>query len=244
MLTLYRRHSANCKVQARKRYCVSLAVPVAAVLCLTFSGIGACQISHPTGAPVLVNPPIMVRVQNPVEDPWVSILKLLLPGVVGALSALVAVWITSRTTRRNLETSRRHEDEAANRDRDFELKKSTYFEITKGAYVFEEHVLRYRTLHHSIMDGKNLNPEVPQRFDKAVEAVEESKLNLTSAVSAASLFLPDHQSSAALQLSMLALTYMVDDTSESAAHFRVALRSFIGSARNDLKETASAIGKL
>jgi hypothetical protein len=84
-------------------------------------------------APQPAQPPIVVQVQMPPTNPpnfWTHGIDLAVPGFIGALSALIAVWLTSKNSAKTNSENRKHELEKLNREHSFTLKRDVLLRLT------------------------------------------------------------------------------------------------------------------
>ena len=65
---------------------------------LTFTFISFAGWSQPVQPPA--QPPIVVRVEMPPANPWLRVVEVVIPGIIGIAGALIAVWFTQRHQRR------------------------------------------------------------------------------------------------------------------------------------------------
>src|ERR1039458_6161378 len=54
-------------------------------------------------------PPIVVQVQMPPANPWMRLVELIVPGIIGAGLALFGVWLTNRNNARTNAANRQHQ---------------------------------------------------------------------------------------------------------------------------------------
>jgi hypothetical protein len=76
-------------------------------------------------------PPIVVQIQSPPANPWMRVVELVIPGIIGAVLALFGVWLTNRTNARTSEQNRLHDLAKLDRQRSFELKRDVLIRVTQ-----------------------------------------------------------------------------------------------------------------
>jgi hypothetical protein len=92
-------------------------------------------------------PPIVVKVQMPPTNPWMHLLELVVPGIIGAGLALFGVWLTNKHNDATNEANRQHQldvesikDEIAaqakSRDNRWEFRKDVYTNLIRLAVEF------------------------------------------------------------------------------------------------------------
>lgn len=85
-------------------------------------------------------PPIVVKVEMPPTNPWLRMVELLVPGIIGAGIALLGVWLTNKNNAATNEANREHAldiegikakiaAEAKSRDNRWEFRKDVYVRI-------------------------------------------------------------------------------------------------------------------
>jgi hypothetical protein len=85
-------------------------------------------------------PPIVVQVQMPPTNPWVHLLELVIPGIIGAGLALFGVWVTNRSNASTNAANRQHQldvevkkaeiaTQAKSRDNRWEFRKTVYVKL-------------------------------------------------------------------------------------------------------------------
>lgn len=91
--------------------------------------------------------PIVVQVQMPPTNPWMHLLELVVPGIIGAGLALFGVWLTNKHNDATNEANRQHQldvesikDEVAaqakSRDNRWEFRKEVYTNLIRLAVEF------------------------------------------------------------------------------------------------------------
>jgi hypothetical protein len=87
-------------------------------------------------------PPIVVKVEMPPTNPWVHLVELVVPGIIGAGLALLGVWLTNKNNAATNAANREHQfqleiakdkiaAEAKSRDNRWEFRKDVYVSLIK-----------------------------------------------------------------------------------------------------------------
>jgi|ERR1017187_10321 hypothetical protein len=71
-------------------------------------------------------PPIVVQVQMPPANPWMRLVELVVPGIIGAGLALFGVWLTNKNNATENEANRKHQFEVNSRQKRWEFRKDVY----------------------------------------------------------------------------------------------------------------------
>jgi hypothetical protein len=61
--------------------------------------------------------PIVVQIQTPPANPWMRVVELVVPGIIGAGLALFGVWLTNRYNAATNRANQQHDLEKLNRSR-------------------------------------------------------------------------------------------------------------------------------
>jgi hypothetical protein len=159
------------------------------LLSLTFISFSAW--SQP-GQPQ-AQPPIVVQVQMPPSNPWVHLVELVLPGIIGAVLALFGVWLTNRNNAANNADNRQHELKKMNREHSFVLKRDVLMRITQSlvqtlATLKDWHdsreFLEYVQAHH---ETDNQIQEAEGNISKAWADYSSRRIELEQATASARL---------------------------------------------------------
>lgn len=178
---------------------------------LTVLGLSAW--SQPAPAPA--QPPIVVQVQMPPTNPpnpWTHALDIAVPGFIGALSALIAVYLTNRNNRRTNLENHRHEMERWLRENTLQAKRQFYTALLTTAYTFEDRIVRYGVLAYILNQGLEAGERVPSEFvaDEKLQRneLDTAKLALVSAISLGLILLDESRFAELRRLNDLALALM------------------------------------
>jgi hypothetical protein len=176
-------------------------------------------------AQALPPPPIVVKVEAPPTSPWMRVVELVIPGIIGAGAVLIGVWLTNKHSQAINEENHRYEKAKWQKQEQVQLKKDFYFNLIRAAYDFRAHVVRLQA---------SLDPSyIKARRD----AVERLKLALSSAISPGWILLSKEQFEELLRLDALALNLMAaspDELEDRHRDFRYQLVSIAGFAKQDL----------
>src|ERR1022692_1488795 len=85
-------------------------------------------------------PPIVVKVEMPRTNPWVHLVELVVPGIIGAGIAFLGVWLTTKSHAAENAANREHQlrlevakdkiaAEARSRDNRWEFRKNVYVNL-------------------------------------------------------------------------------------------------------------------
>jgi hypothetical protein len=83
-------------------------------------------------------PPIVVQVQMPPANPWIRLVELIIPGIIGAGLALLGVWFTNKNNAATNAANRLHDaaTNAANRQHDLEkLNRAHSFALKRDVLI-------------------------------------------------------------------------------------------------------------
>ena len=105
---------------------------------LTFTVISLAGWSQPAQQPA--QPPIAVKVEMPPTNPWMRMMELVIPGIIGAGLALFGVWLTNKNNAATNAANRQHEldverikdeiaPQAKSRDNRWEFRKDVYVNL-------------------------------------------------------------------------------------------------------------------
>jgi len=170
-------------------------------------------------APAPAQPPIVVQVQMPPispPNPWTHALDLAVPGFIGALSALIAVYLTNRNNRRTNLENHRHEMERWLRENTLQAKRRFYTALITTAYTFEDRIVRYGAFTYTLRQSLEAGERVPSEFvaqeKLQVNEIDTAKLALVSAISLGLILLDESRFAELRRLNDLALALMGEVT--------------------------------
>jgi hypothetical protein len=130
-------------------------------------------------------PPIVVQIQTPPANPWMRLVELVIPGIIGAGLALLGVWYTNKNNAVTNAANRQHDLEKLNREHTFGLKRDVLMRLTQlfvqernavAEWRFQMEVANATTMPNAFL----LNENEEQRKD-IVEQIGRSELDQATA---------------------------------------------------------------
>jgi hypothetical protein len=142
--------------------------------------------------------PIVVQVQMPPTNPWMHLVELVVPGIIGAGLALFGVWLTNKHNAATNAANRKHELEKLNLDHSFGLKRDVLMRVTQTLVqtltALKEWDSCRASLEHVENNGEEEHGELKQAQEDAEKAWAEYSLRrneLEQATASACLALSD-----------------------------------------------------
>jgi len=124
-------------------------------------------------SPQQAEPPIVVQVQMPPTNPWMHILELVVPGIIGAGLALLGVWLTNKHNRMLNKTNHQYETEKWDRQTRWTAKKEKYETLTADLSTLSSLPIRYESAKRG---GTNKGDEFQRLLDHSVVITRNAKV--------------------------------------------------------------------
>jgi hypothetical protein len=137
---------------------------------LTLTIISLAAWSQPTQPQP--QPPIVVQIQTPPANPWMRLVELVIPGIIGAGLALFGVWYTNKSNAITNAANRQHDLEKLDRDHSFALKRDVLIRVTQllvQAFAGMKNS-EYKKRQRSLLE--QLTPDMSEAERKQLDEVE------------------------------------------------------------------------
>jgi len=197
---------------------------------LTLTAIGFSAWSQP--APQQAQPPIVVQVQMPPTNPWVHLVELVVPGIIGAGLALFGVGLTNKHQRSLNETNHAYEIRKWHGEQQFQLKKEFYFTLIRTAYDLQENVRRYAGFR--MFAKEHPAADNASQLQEHMRTVEQLKRALSCAISIGWIVLSKGQFEQLRLLDEFAFKLMLKQDEPTDAAIHDLLAKVVESAKRDL----------
>jgi len=146
-------------------------------------------------APQPGQPPIVVKVEMPPTNPWVHTAELGISGLIGFLSALITVWLTTRNNAATQDANRQHELELLIRRQSFELKRDLLLRLTAGLVQTRTALEELESALSSLDSTRNEGGDetlAAEQYDKSMSQYYSKQTDVDQFTATASLAVSDH----------------------------------------------------